>query len=348
MSLGSLQVLNFSKDKADAEKAEIEARRAKVLAELDIRKAVAEVDKAETDLGKGASIEYDNSSNDSSDSFQATVPLLPSKSNYCGSSDDKKRYQMEKSSKHSARKLWIAIVIACLFFTIELIGGWIAGSLALLSDSFHLLSGRLKTFTLQYEPLSYGYHRAEILGALISIIIIWLLTGWLCVEAYYRIQFPTPVDGKTMSFVAAIGVVVNIVLILILGHEHHGNDDAHHKHHHCGDNVNVRAALLHVLGDLLSSLGVLISSIVIIFDETKVWDFDGRMDLEAIDGVKSVHDLHIWDLTVGRTTLTAHLCREYKTDSQAEASSNSSILTKALNMLNDKYHISQVTIQIDP
>ncbi|CAH1765927.1 13049_t:CDS:2, partial [Entrophospora sp. SA101] len=306
----------------------------------------------------GVSIEYDNSSNDSSDSFQATVPLLPSKSNYCGSSDDKKRYQMEKSSKHSARKLWIAIVIACLFFTIELIGGWIAGSLALLSDSFHLLSDvvsfaiSLLSIYLARRPatnsLSYGYHRAEILGALISIIIIWLLTGWLCVEAYYRIQFPTPVDGKTMSFVAAIGVVVNIVLILILGHEHHGNDDAHHKHHHSGDNVNVHAALLHVLGDLLSSLGVLISSIVIIFDETKVWDFDGRMDLEAIDGVKSVHDLHIWDLTVGRTTLTAHLCREYKTDNQAEASSNSSILTKALNMLNDKYHISQVTIQIDP
>lgn len=56
-----------------------------------------------------------------------------------------------------------------------------------------------------------------------------------------------------------------------MGHEHHGNDDSHHKHHHGGDNVNVRAALLHVLGDLLSSLGVLISSIVIIFDETKVW-----------------------------------------------------------------------------
>ncbi|CAG8719677.1 21378_t:CDS:2, partial [Racocetra persica] len=294
-------------------------------------------------------------------------------------------YHSNTSSKKYARKLRIAIVISTTFFVLELVGGWISGSLALLSDSFHLLSDiisfaiSLLSIYLAQRPatrsLSYGYHRAEILGALASILLIWLLTGYLCFEAYDRIQNPKSVDGLTMCVVASIGVMVNIV---------HGHDK-NHGHHHCGDNVNVRAALLHVLGDLLSSLGVLISSIVITLDPSQSWvdplctfifstfvmlstvgivrssvrvlmeatppHIDAhavRADLEEISGVKSVHDLHIWELTVGRTALTAHLqLHPYDPEIQQEPLKPTEILANARRMLKNNYGILQVTIQVE-
>ncbi|CAG8605009.1 12608_t:CDS:2, partial [Funneliformis caledonium] len=258
----------------------------------------------------------------------------------CGLSDDEDDgCRLDKSSKRYASKLWIAIVISLLFFVTELAGGLIAGSLALLSDSFHLLSDvvsfaiSLLSIYLARRPatksLSYGYHRAEILGALLSIFLIWALTGYLCYEAYDRIQHPKiKVDGKTMS-------------------------------------------LLHVLGDFLSSVGVLISSIIIMVDETKQWvdplctfifsalvmattfgilrsgirvlmeatpsHIDAhsvRKDLAEIEGVKSVHDLHIWDLTVGRTTLTCHLrLQPYDPDVSAEPLIPAAILSQARRVL---------------
>ncbi|RIB10582.1 cation efflux family-domain-containing protein [Gigaspora rosea] len=326
-------------------------------------------------------------------------------------SEEDSDYHFNHSSRRHARKLWIASILSTFFFFLELSGGWITGSLALLSDSFHLLSDiisfaiSLLSIYLARKPAtrshSYGYHRAEILGALASILLIWALTGYLCVEAYDRIQNPQEIDGPTMCLIASIGVVVNIVLLLVLGHHGHGHGhdshghdshghDSHshdsHGHNHCGgDSVNVRSALLHVLGDFISSLGVLISSIVITIDSTKSWvdplctfffsalvmcstfgilrsslrvlmeatplhiDANAvRGDLEKIQGVSSVHDLHIWDLTVGRTTLTAHLqLRPHDPDSQEEPLMPTDVLAKARRMLKDKYGIFQVTIQVE-
>ncbi|CAG8555319.1 7613_t:CDS:2 [Cetraspora pellucida] len=342
----------------------------------------------------------------------------------CGSNDgdEDNGCRMERSSSQPLKKLWIAIVISLTFFAIELIGGIIAGSLALLSDSFHLLSDvvsfgiSLLSIYLAQRPatkaLSYGYHRAEILGALVSIFLIWLLTLYLCIEAYDRLQNPVQVDGKTMCVVAVIGENDNTPTTLIQENsqrEHGGNKEG---------NVNVRAALLHVLGDFLSSLGVLISAIVIMIDPNKVWvdpictfifsalvmittygvfrssirvlmeatplhidSFAVRRDLEAIKGVESVHDLHIWDLTVGRptmpvlpffvvgcklpsncieqhsessdviytwTTLTAHIrLYKYDPDVHAEPFVPNEILLHARRILKQRYGISHVTIQIE-
>ncbi|RHZ45358.1 hypothetical protein Glove_680g63 [Diversispora epigaea] len=349
--------------------------------------------------------------NSSAISIGSNAPLLyttfdgPDDDDKCGSDDE--WYNKEGSSKRSEKKLWIAIGISLFFFCLELSGGFIAGSLALLSDSFHLLSDivsfaiSLLSIYLARRPAtkshSYGFHRAEILGALTSIVLIWILTGFLCVEAYDRIKNPKEVDGETMCFVASIGVVVNILLIFVLGHEHsHGHDshcgshgqDVHDSHEHGshthGENVNVRAAFLHVLGDLLSSIGVLISSIAILFDQKNTWvdplctfffsalvmattfgilknairvlmeatpsRIDAhavQKDLESIDGVKNIHDLHIWDLTLGRTALTAHLrLHAYNPDERAEPYVPSVILSEARRRLR-RYKILSVTIQID-
>ncbi|CAG8706039.1 8769_t:CDS:2, partial [Acaulospora morrowiae] len=149
--------------------------------------------------------------------------------------------------------------------------------------------------------------------------------------AYDRIRNPRGVNGKTMFIISCIGVLINLLLIFVLGHTHFNRRDSkdNKDYHHSGDGVNIRAALLHVLGDLLSSLGVLISSIVIIYDPSKVWvdplctfffsalvmvttfgilkssirvlmeatpshiDIQAvKLDLKSIEGVRSVHDLH--------------------------------------------------------
>ncbi|RGB30467.1 cation efflux family-domain-containing protein [Rhizophagus diaphanus] len=362
-------------------------------------------------IPRGASFESYHD-NPSITSLHSSTPLLytsfegpdirEDEEDKCGLEDEDDGCRMDRTSKRYASKLWIAIVISLFFFVIELIGGFIAGSLALLSDSFHLLSDvvsfaiSLLSIYLARRPatksLSYGYHRAEILGALVSIFLIWGLTGYLCYEAYDRIQHPIDVDGKTMCFVASIGVAVNIVLMLVLGHDHdhgHGHSGHSHSHSHGSDHgnssVNVRAALLHVLGDFLSSLGVLISSIVIMLDDSKTWvdplctfffsalvmattfgilrsgirvlmeatpshiDVHSvRKDLKGIEGVKNIHELHIWDLTVGRTTLTCHLVlNPYDPDVSAEPLVPATILSQARRILKQKYDISHVTIQID-
>ncbi|CAG8571717.1 7267_t:CDS:2 [Dentiscutata erythropus] len=252
-------------------------------------------------------------------------------------------YHSNTSSKRYARKLLIATVISSFFFSLELFGGWIAGSLALLSDSFHLLSDiisfaiSLLSIYLAQKPAtrshSYGYHRAEILGALASILLIWILTGYLCVEAYDRIQNPTEVDGPTMCIIASI------------------------------------AAVLHVLGDLISSLGVLISSIVITIDSTKSWVdplctffFSALVMFSTVGILRSslrvlmeATPLHIdanavrSDLeNIPGTTLTAHLqLHPYDPDTQEEPLRPTDILAKARHMLKKEYGILQVTIQVE-
>ncbi|KAG0293368.1 hypothetical protein BGZ98_002194, partial [Dissophora globulifera] len=204
-------------------------------------------------------------------------------------------------STKNKRKLVFVTVLCLCFFTVEMVGGYFASSLALMSDAFHLLSDvvsfmvSLIAIWLSEQPAtkrhSFGYHRAEVLAALMSVFIIWILTAVLLMEAVERIKNPTAIDGKTMCVVAAIGVGVNIVLAFALGHDHdhghghghdhshdhnHGHDHSHehngahshshtptHSHDHSGSkkpkqkkemNINVKAATLHVIGDLISSV----------------------------------------------------------------------------------------------
>ncbi|KAG0022520.1 hypothetical protein BGZ81_008488 [Podila clonocystis] len=212
-----------------------------------------------------------------------------------------------ESTKNKRKLIFVTVLCLC-FFTVEMVGGYFARSLALMSDAFHLLSDvvsfmvSLIAIWLSEQPAtkrhSFGYHRAEVLAALMSVFIIWILTAFLLMEAVERIKNPKEIDGKTMCIVAAIGVAINIILAFALGHDHshggHGHDHGHdhdhghsHSHEHETDhshnnehshdhgssttvtaqkkevNINVQAATLHVIGDLISSVGVLIASIVI-------------------------------------------------------------------------------------
>ncbi|KAL7331376.1 hypothetical protein PS15p_203573 [Mucor circinelloides] len=297
------------------------------------------------------------------------------------------------------KKLAIATTIALLFFATELIAGYLANSLALMSDAFHLLSDvasfivALAAIYLAEKPPTkkhtFGFHRAEVIAALVSVLTIWVLTGFLVMEAIERLRKPQVIDAKLMCITASIGVLVNVILACVLGghhHHHHHHEHGHgddeldqHRHHsdHKEVNINLRAAALHVLGDLLASIGVLISSVILIFkpnytivDPMCTFIFSiivmyttyhlvqdsiavlmegapGHIHPEAIEkslqqipGVIAVHDLHIWALSPGKSSLTAHIIVDV-------ASNYDSILSQGQNVVCDTYGIHHSTLQIE-
>ncbi|KAG0230481.1 hypothetical protein BGX31_005822 [Mortierella sp. GBA43] len=186
------------------------------------------------DVNDAASV----NSSESSDSYHSRPPTPPPV--VC------KGVLITAESTKNKRKLIFVTVLCLCFFAIELVGGYFAKSLALMSDAFHLLSDvisfivSLIAIWLSEQPAtkrhSFGYHRAEVLAALVSVFIIWILTAFLLMEAYERIQRPEEIDGKTMCIVASIGVGINIVLAFALGHDHghsHGHGHGHgHGHSH--------------------------------------------------------------------------------------------------------------------
>lgn len=153
-----------------------------------------------------------------------------------------------------------ALVIAFIFMIVEVIGGIFANSLALISDALHMFTDVgalvlslivLKIAHLPSTPkMSYGYHRAEILGALASALSLWALCGVLIYEAILRLISPPEVKGPIVLIIATIGLAANLMMMRSL-------------HSHKEDNLNIRAAYLHIIGDLLGSVGVIIAGAII-------------------------------------------------------------------------------------
>jgi cobalt-zinc-cadmium efflux system protein len=264
-----------------------------------------------------------------------------------------------------------ALTIAFFFMAIELIGGWVAHSLALISDALHLFTDvgalflGLIVVMITRKPrtprMSYGYHRAEIIGALASALTLWILCGFLIYEAIERLVTPQNVDGPVVFVIAAIGIVANIWMMRVL----------HHTHHH---NLNTRAAYLHVIGDLVGSIGVLLGGAIlwltgwdpidpiitllftagILFGSFKIIRHSTQIlmesapdsvdptaierDLLALPGVKEVHDLHIWSVSTKRLALSAHII------STAPAQET---LKSAHQIIEKKHQIHHMTFQVE-
>jgi cobalt-zinc-cadmium efflux system protein len=268
------------------------------------------------------------------------------------------------------RAILRAIGITLIFMCLELIGGYFANSLALISDGAHMLTDvgamLLSLFVLwmarrpSTSTMSFGYHRAEILGALASGLIIWMISGFLIYEAVIRMQSPPEVKGPIVFVVAAIGLAANLVTMFML-------KDARHE------NMNVRAAYLHVLSDMLGSIGAVIAGAVLwitgwrpidpiitiifaglmlvsswslvkeavgILMESTPTGLDSRKvrsDLLGLPGVREVHDLHIWTVTSGRHALSVHVI----------ATEAETLLTQINALLKEHYGIIHTTIQIE-
>ena len=214
-------------------------------------------------------------------------------------------HEVDGDKAAARRKLLIAICFCFVFMCAEVFGGYIANSLAIMTDAAHLLSDvaglciNVFALWLSSKPptvnMTFGYHRAEVLGALVSVLIIWLLTGVLVYEAIQRVIHPVRVKGEIMFIIACCGFAVNVALMKVLhqghGHSHAGGGHGHshgggHGHSHggghghghgskdggdeekggwcCGclgggGNIGVRAAFIHAVGDLVQSIGVMIA-----------------------------------------------------------------------------------------
>jgi cation diffusion facilitator family transporter len=190
------------------------------------------------------------------------------------------------------KKLFYVSIVCLIFMCIEIIGGYLANSIAIMSDAAHLLSDlfgfaiSIISITISKKvatnTMSFGFHRAEIIGALVSVTLIWGLTLWLLYEATVRMINPVQVDSIIMIIIAIIGFLFNVVMGIVLSwngighvhimhnhkhdeeHEHEHDDDDEHDHKK-NKNVNLRAALIHVIGDALQNIGILIAGIIIYF-----------------------------------------------------------------------------------
>ncbi|KAI9981341.1 hypothetical protein PInf_009037 [Phytophthora infestans] len=308
-----------------------------------------------------------------------------------------RRVPLTKDAKRAQRKLQLACICSLFFMCAEVAGGFLAGSLAIMTDAAHLLSD-VTSFCISLfaiwvstlpasNRLSFGFQRAEVIGAVTSVLVIWVLTGVLvytAVERFMECLEPNPtehVNGKLMFIVACIGLLVNLILMQILGHGHshrggshghsHGNSHGHahrdstssssekelqgHSHGNLEngeapkikkklENLNIEAAYIHALGDFIQSVGVCIAGGLIwykpewqIADPIATFIFsvlvlgttigivrdsihvlmegtpDGinadeiKRGLRHCSSVETVHDLHIWSLSVGLPSLCVHL-----------------------------------------
>ncbi|TCP28895.1 cobalt-zinc-cadmium efflux system protein [Scopulibacillus darangshiensis] len=243
---------------------------------------------------------------------------------------------------HGANKkaLMISFIITAVYMIIEVVGGIITNSLALLSDAGHMLSDAvslgvgLAAFTIgekaANDSKTYGYKRFEILAALFNGVTLILISLYILVEVYQRFIDPPKVASTGMMIVAIIGLIMNILVAWILMR---GDTE---------ENLNLRAAFLHVIGDLLGSVGAIIAALLIMFfgfgwadplasvivavlvlisgwrvakDSIHVLmegvprnvDFaDIIKTVKDIPGIKSIHDLHVWSITSGKNALSCH------------------------------------------
>uniref|UniRef100_G1PST2 Solute carrier family 30 member 2 n=1 Tax=Myotis lucifugus TaxID=59463 RepID=G1PST2_MYOLU len=193
----------------------------------------------------------------------------------------------DPKKERARRQLYVASAICLVFMIGEVVGGYLAHSLAIMTDAAHLLtdfaSMLISLFSLWMssrpatKTMNFGWQRAEILGALLSVLSIWVVTGVLVYLAAERlISGNYEIEGKTMLITAGCAVAVNIIMGLTLHQSSHGHSHGQgHGHSHGQghshdttqqqENPSVRAAFIHVIGDLLQSLGVLVAAYILYF-----------------------------------------------------------------------------------
>ncbi|MBN3318236.1 ZNT8 protein, partial [Atractosteus spatula] len=262
----------------------------------------------------------------------------------------------EREKKQARRRLYIVSVVCLIFMIGEIAGGYFAGSLAVMTDAAHLLVDftsfmiSLCSLWLSSRPaskkLNYGWHRAEILGALLSVFTIWLVTGVLVYLACERLLTGDyTIEGNVMLITSGCAVVANIIMGLTLHQSGHG-----HSH---GDsepraNASVRAAFVHVVGDLLQSVSVLVSAVIIFFKVRVEMlstpagvDYNTVRDrIVTVKGVKAIHNLHIWALTMNQVVLSAHVAIDGTVDPQLT-------LKEITQTCFDSFNCHSVTIQVE-
>jgi len=274
-----------------------------------------------------------------------------------------------------SRKLLIATIATLLFVVVELAFGWMANSLSLIGDAFHNFTDTLALLLallavrLERKPATstktYGYHRAGVLVAFINAGTLAAFTMFIFWEAVLRLRAPERVNSRTMLIVAAAAFVLNATITWSLRHE--GRHD-----------LNIRSAVLHMLGDAVSSAGIVVAAILIATTGSSLWDpamsvligvlilwssfgvlretvnllLEGTpsgidpdevtRSLATIDGVLGVHHLHVWALAPSRPALSCHLLV-----GDIPLKSTADLLEGVNALLEHDYGIEHTTIQFE-
>ncbi|XP_069333585.1 proton-coupled zinc antiporter SLC30A2 isoform X1 [Eulemur rufifrons] len=299
--------------------------------------------------------------------------------------------QYDPKKERARRQLYVASTVWLVFMIGEVIGGYLAHSLAIMTDAAHLLTDfasmliSLFSIWMSSRPatktMNFGWQRAEILGALLSVLSIWVVTGVLVYLAAERlISGNYEIEGGTMLITSGCAVAVNIIMGLILHQSGHGHSHGHAHSHDTSEqqeNPSVRAAFIHVIGDFLQSVGVLVAAYILYFKPEykyidpictflfsilvlgttltilrdvilvlmegtpKGVDFTAVRDLLlSVQGVEALHSLHIWALTVAQPVLSVHIAIAQNADAQA-------VLKAASTLLQGRFHFHTMTIQIE-
>ena len=284
-------------------------------------------------------------------------------------------HAIRQSAPGGKKDLLIALSITFLMMIAEIVGGLLSNSLALLSDAGHMLTDNLALllsfFAMTFasrpatERKTFGFYRLEILAAFVNGIILVLISFYIIYEAYLRIVHPQPVEGKLMLVVAIIGLVANVIGALFL-----------FKHSHTS--LNIRGAYLHIVGDALSSVGVVIGGIVIIYTGWYLidpllsimislviiygaWalvtesvnillesapahiDIDTVADeIAKIKGVREAYHIHVWTITSGVYAMSAHVLID-----DQPVSSSREVIDEIRTLLIEKFNVLHSTIQIE-
>lgn len=248
----------------------------------------------------------------------------------------------QKQQSRSKRTLWITLLLTLFFTIVEVVGGLLSNSLALLSDSAHMISDVFAlglSMTAIYlatragnAQYTYGYLRFEIIASFLNGLALAIISIGIFIEGIRRAIQPEEIDLSLMLIIASIGLIVNIILTTILSRSMKNEE-----------NLNIQSALWHFIGDLLSSVGVILSAIIIYFTGFIIVDpiisiiigiiiFTGgakiiresylilmesvpskfnldeiRANIAAIEGVADVHELHLWAISSDHYSLTAHI-----------------------------------------
>jgi cobalt-zinc-cadmium efflux system protein len=273
------------------------------------------------------------------------------------------------------RLLRIALSLTAAFLVVELIGGILVKSLALISDAAHMftdtaaLAIALVAIRIGKRPAdsqrTFGYYRFEILAAAFNAILLFLVAGYIVVEAYLRLQHPPKVQSTAMLIIAAIGLGVNLVSMRLLSA---GKDSS----------LNVKGAYLEVWSDMLGSLGVILAALIIgwtgwswvdsavavaigLWVVPRTWvllkaslnvllegvpEGIGLEKIEAavleLPGTVSIHDLHVWSISSGKTSLTVHVV------CNSPAAEWPTLLCAVRARLAQQFNIHHSTVQLEP
>ncbi len=282
---------------------------------------------------------------------------------------------MNLALQQPRRLLKLSLIITASVAAIEFIGGFLSGSISLVSDAVHVLTDvmaiSLSLFALILATrshagiMTFGYHRAEVLAALANGVSLAVLSVWILYVAFQRVLVPREIDAPVMIVAAALGLIGNLVVVFLLKE-------------HANKSINVQSAFVHVIYDMLSSVAVIITGLIAFYGGITILDplvafliagliarsaytivrtsthilLEGAPEeldmldiigaLKGIQGVVDVHDLHVWTISTGMDALSGHVVVRDQMLSQS-----TKVLEEIKKVLSQKYSIRHTTIQLE-